>query len=50
MNRRVTGVVGFYLISLIGSAHMGTFDAAVDRNTYFDVHRSIEHQSRLAGV
>ena len=29
---------------------MGTFDAAVDRNTRFGVHRSIEHELRPEGV
>ena len=42
--------MGFYLISLIGTVHMGTFDAAVDGNTRIGVHRSIEHQWRLEGV
>lgn len=42
--------MGFYLVSPIGTVHMGTFDAAIDRNTHFDVHRSIEHELRLEGV
>ena len=49
-DRWVTGVAGFYLIALTGTVHMGTFDAAVDRNTRFGVHRSIEHELRLEGV
>jgi hypothetical protein len=49
-NRRVAGVADFYLIPLIGTVHTGTLDAAVDRNTYFGAHCSIEHQSHLEGV
>ena len=49
-NRRVAGVADFYLIPLIGTVHTGTLDAAVDRNTYFGGHRSIEHQLRLEVV
>lgn len=46
-DRWVTGVPGFYLI---GTVHMGTFDAAVGRNTRFGVHRSIGHSLRPEGV
>ena len=50
MDRWATRVVGFDLILLIGTVHTGTFDAAVDRNTRFGVHRSIAHELRRKGV